>query len=173
MSREEWQDIYRKAWDAYYSLEHVETIIRRAKKWGFQPRKMMFMLLFFYACVRFEQVHPLEGGIFRRKYRKDRRFGMPIENPLVFYRRFVWETLDKYTRFLVMTLRYLRILRRVEKDTSQPELIDVAMDPVRQSEWDTLDLFTATDAARTAASKAVRPKRPRRTPTSLHVGELA
>jgi len=59
-----------------------------------------------------------------------------------------------------MTLRYLRILRRVEKDTSQPELIDVAMDPVRQSEWDTLDLFTVTDAARAAASKAVRPKRP-------------
>ena len=160
MSREEWQDIYRKAWDAYYSLEHVETIIRRAKKWGFQPRKMMFMLLSFYACVRFEQVHPLEGGIFRRKYRKDRRCGMPIEHPLVFYRRFVWETLDKYTRFLAMTLRYLRILRRVEKDTSQPELIDVAMDPVRQSEWDTLDLFTVTYAARTAASKAVRPKRP-------------
>ena len=160
MSREEWQDIYRKAWDAYYTPEHVETLVRRAKKWGFEPRKMMFMLLSFYACVRFEQVHPLEGGIFRRKYRKDRRCGMPFEHPLVFYRRFVWETLDKYTRFLAMTLRYLRILRRVEKGTSQPDLIDIAMDPVRHSEWATLDLFTVTDAARTAASRAARPKRP-------------
>jgi tRNA A37 methylthiotransferase MiaB len=153
MSREEWQGIYQKAWDAYYTLEHVETVIRRAKEWSLDPRKMMFMLLSFYACVRFEKVHPLEGGIFRRKYRRDRRRGMPWENPLIFYCRYVWETLDKYTRFLWMTLRYLRVLRRVERGTSQPGFRDIAMDPVRQSELDELDLFTVTDAARAAANK--------------------
>ena len=29
-----------------------------------------------------EGIHPLEGGILRLKYRRDRRHGMPIENPL-------------------------------------------------------------------------------------------
>ena len=39
MSREEWQDIYRKAWDAYYTPEHVETLVRRGEKVGLRAEK--------------------------------------------------------------------------------------------------------------------------------------
>ena len=34
MSDAELQAIYRKAWDLYYSPEHVETVIRRAEVLG-------------------------------------------------------------------------------------------------------------------------------------------
>jgi radical SAM superfamily enzyme YgiQ (UPF0313 family) len=81
MSDEELLGIYHKAWDLYYSPGHVETVIRRAKSWGYDPRNMMVKLLSFHAVARVEQVHPLEGGLFRRKYRRDRRAGMPLESP--------------------------------------------------------------------------------------------
>ena len=29
MSKEEWQGIYRRAWDAYYDMDHLETLMRR------------------------------------------------------------------------------------------------------------------------------------------------
>ena len=45
MSDEDLLAIYRKAWDLYYSPEHVERVIRRAKAWGYDPRNMMIKLL--------------------------------------------------------------------------------------------------------------------------------
>src|SRR5207237_10551904 len=88
MSDEELLGIYRKAWDIYYSPEHVERVIRRAKAWGYDPRDMMAKLLSFHAVAHIENVHPLEGGLFRRKYRCDRRPGMAIETRFAFYPRY-------------------------------------------------------------------------------------
>ena len=45
-------------------------------------------ILWFYLTILFEGVHPLEGGAFRLKYRRDRRAGMKRENPLLFYPRY-------------------------------------------------------------------------------------
>ena len=88
MSAEEWQDIYDRAWDAFYTPEHIETLMRRAVASGMKSSKIMTMALWFYGCQAFERVHPLQGGIFRRKYRLDRRPGLPIESPFVFYPRY-------------------------------------------------------------------------------------
>jgi hypothetical protein len=85
MSNAELLAIYHKAWDLYYSVEHVETVLRRAQEWGYDPRNMMMKLLMFHAVPRLERVHPLEGGLFRRKVRRDRRPGMKLENHFSFY----------------------------------------------------------------------------------------
>ncbi|MCP5159435.1 MAG: radical SAM protein [Gammaproteobacteria bacterium] len=155
MSDEELLGIYRKAWELYYTPEHVETVLRRAKHWGYDPHNMMWKLLSFYAPPVLEHVHPLEGGIFRRKYRKDRRYGMPLENPLVFHARTTWEIFSKYTRFLLIYLRYRRTLRRVMRDNHS--YMDVAMTPVDDVvEFEQLEIFNFTGAARTAAEKAQR-----------------
>ncbi len=42
--------------------------------------------------IIFEGVHPLEGGALRLKFRRDRRPGMKLENPLIFYPRYGFET---------------------------------------------------------------------------------
>ena len=65
------------AWEAYYTPEHMETIMRRAVATGISPGKMLFLLIWFYGCVTIEKIHPLEGGYLRRKVRTDRRPGMP------------------------------------------------------------------------------------------------
>ena len=129
MSRQEWQAIYHKAWDAYYTPEHVETLIRRGKAWGFAPQQMMEKLLAFHACARVEQVHPLEGGLFRLKYRTDRRPSMPREHPMTFYSRYLWDILSKHGRFFGMALRYLQARYRAETRASGPHALDLMMRP--------------------------------------------
>lgn len=156
MSRDEWQKIYRKAWDIYYTPEHVETVIRRAKTYGYDPHNMMFKLLSFYGCIRFENIHPLEGGLLRRKYRRDRRPGLSVENPLVFYPKYLWEMLNKYTRFFWMYRQYKKILRKVERDDTPYN--DIALTPVIEEELDQLEMFSHTESAKAAVSKVKRKK---------------
>ena len=156
MSDEDLLAIYRKAWDIYYSLEHVERVIRRSKAWGYDPRNMMVKLLTFHAVPRIEKVHPLEGGFFRRKYRRDRRPGMPLEGPFAFYARYAGEILSKHVRFAWMYWQHWRTLRRVERD-SKP-YTDVAMTPVQDSEFEQMQMYTATPAAKIAVDKLRRRK---------------
>ncbi|MCU0990800.1 MAG: radical SAM protein, partial [Xanthomonadales bacterium] len=164
MSDEELLGIYRKAWDLYYSPEHVETVIRRAKSWGYDPRNMMAKLLAFSAVPRIEQMHPLEGGVFRRKYRRDRRPGLPLENPLAFYVRYAWEIVSKHLRFAAMYGQYRRILRRA---TSSPATRpDMAMTPVEDGEFDALEMYQTTPAARIAVDKLRRYKRRQAVPAT-------
>src|SRR5439155_1335885 len=37
MTREEWEGVYRAAWDTYYTDEHIETVLRRAIATGISP----------------------------------------------------------------------------------------------------------------------------------------
>ncbi len=148
MSKAEWEDIYREAWDLYYTDEHVATVLRRARAWGYDPENMMAKLFAFHAPVVYEDMHPLEGGLIRRKIRWDRRPGLPLENPLVFYPKLAWEHLSKYTGAFLMHRHYRRILARVLAEPDPETYTDTAMAPVEQGEEDKLDLFTATVSAR-------------------------
>ena len=156
MSDDELRAIYYKAWDIYYSPEHVERVIRRTKLWNYDSWNMMVKLFSFYEAIKLEGVHPLESGVFRRKYRRDRRPGMPLESPLSFYPRHVWEVLSKHVRLAAMRWRFWRILKRVERDTGSYD--DVAMMPVQEDEFDALEMFTVTQAARSAVDKQRRRK---------------
>jgi radical SAM superfamily enzyme YgiQ (UPF0313 family) len=156
MSDQELLGIYRKAWDIYYSPEHVERVIRRAKVWGYDLRDMMTKLLSFHAVSRIEKVHPLEGGLFRRKYRRDRRPGIALESPVVFYPRYAREILFKHLRFAGMCWQHWRILRRVERDSSP--YADIAMTPVQDSEFEEMQIYTTTQSAKFAVEKLRRRK---------------
>jgi len=161
MSDTELLAIYRKAWDLYYSPEHVERVLRRAQAWGYPLDNMLMKMFSFQAPAKIEGVHPLEGGIFRRKYRRDRRPGMPRENPLVFYARYGAEIASKVVRYGTLYWRYRRILAHVRRAPATG--VDVAMQPVRDGELDALELFTATAGARAAAQKQRRLKAARAT----------
>jgi radical SAM superfamily enzyme YgiQ (UPF0313 family) len=142
MTDAELLDIYRRAWELYYSPAHVETVMRRAKARGYDPNNMMWKLISFHASPLFENVHPLEGGVFRRKYRLDRRAGMPIEGRFTFYAKYGWEIVSKHARFLPFYLRYRRTLRRVLADPRPYS--DLATAPMPEGEVPELELFTAT-----------------------------
>ncbi len=129
MSDEEFLRTYRQAWEAFYTLDHVETIIRRAAACGIKTRKVMKLALYFYGMQRIEGIHPLQGGLFRRKYRKDRRPGFPVESPMVFYPRYLWETIIRSVRLFTLLRRYKRILARVEATPAKHTYMDLALTP--------------------------------------------
>jgi len=157
MSPEAFQDIYHRAWDAFYTPEHVETLIRRAVASGMKSRKIMRVTLWFYACQVLERVHPLQGGFFRRKYRLDRRPTMPVESPLVFYPRYLASVVRKYSGLLALYWRFSRARRRVERDPAKHEYMDLALQPAADLDLDELDMFTATEFGQAAVEKVRKP----------------
>src|SRR5262249_20329575 len=52
MSMQEWQSIYERAWHLYYSPQHVETLLRRARASGITTRRMALAILFYYGSYR-------------------------------------------------------------------------------------------------------------------------
>jgi hypothetical protein len=138
MTAAEWQSIYRRAFDLYYSPEHIERMFRRAKAAGIKPVRLVNHVLQFYFTFKQEKVHPLQGGFFRRKLRRQRRSGLPRENPLVFYPRRVFEVADTHLRLAAFYLFLHHLRKKVERDTrpySDPALAPVeeeaAAAPVR------------------------------------------
>ena len=94
MSKEAWERVYRDAWRRYYTDAHVETVLQARGRERHQPRKIVDALTVFSGAARIEDVHPLQFGFVRRKVRTQRRHGMPIVNPLIFYPWRALEVLD-------------------------------------------------------------------------------
>lgn len=131
MSKEEWRDIYDRAWHLYYSTEHVETLMRRAEAAGGRGAwKMGLSIGLVYGSYRFEKLHPLQSGVFRRKVRATRRPSLPKENPLLFYPRRVWETASNWLSFGLYLLKLRRISKRITGDARAKEYMDFALTPV-------------------------------------------
>ena len=101
MSDDEWDEAYRAAWTNYYTPEHMRTIMRRAAAHPLgRPGTALTTMLWFKLMVLYEAVHPLEGGAFRLKFRRDRRHGMKLESRFVFYPRYGAEIVVKAWRYL-------------------------------------------------------------------------
>ena len=150
MTKEEWQDAYRSAWDIFYTDEHLETIMRRAHATGINIRSLMPVLMWFSSAVKIEELHPLQWGIFRLKYRKDRRSTFPIEPRLSFYANTVQETARKAVK-LVRRWRHLkRIVAKIEADPHAKLYMDAALTPVAEEDAEHMDLYNQSDVIRAA-----------------------
>jgi len=154
MSREEWESTYRQAWEAYYTVTHMETLMRRAAATGISLGKMLNMLVSFWALSLVEHVHPLEGGYGRLKARTDRRPGLALVPAWRFYPVYVATTLVRIGRIALMAARLLRLRHRLKRDPQAVLYRDVALTPVAEDA--PLELFTTTQAAITAAAKRKR-----------------
>ena len=135
MSDQAWQAIYDRAWHLYYSLEHVETLLRRARAGGAGTRHVAHAILSYYASYRFERVHPLQCGLVRRKVLSTRRPGLPRENPLVFHARRVCEAVTTYVGLGRYFLQLERLRKRVERDPAAGQYTDqsLASTPVERA----------------------------------------
>ncbi|MFZ0205944.1 MAG: radical SAM protein [Roseiarcus sp.] len=136
MSRAEWEGIYSDCWQLYYTDAHVETILRRAVASGLKPRRLADVLVVFAGALRIEGVHPLQLGPLRRKIRTQRRSGLPLENPLLFYPRWWFEASVALIRWVALYLRYQRILARVVKAPDAHRYTDPALQPTGAGEAD-------------------------------------
>ncbi|MFT7618031.1 MAG: radical SAM superfamily enzyme YgiQ (UPF0313 family) [Planctomycetota bacterium] len=134
MSREELSDIYDRAWDLYYTPEHVETLMRRSEVSGGKARRISRMVMQFWGSNHFEGVHPLQSGLFRKKVRLSRRYGLPKENPIIFYPRRLWEMLSTYVPAAWHYFKLDQQQRRIHADPNKLEYTDEALTPSQTDE---------------------------------------
>ncbi|MBY0522286.1 MAG: radical SAM protein [Gemmataceae bacterium] len=127
MSGEEWQATYERAWDLYYSPEHVETLMRRAMAGGTRMNRLTGAIFTFYGSRRFEKVHPLQSGAFRLKVRRNRRPGMPRENVFLFYAKRLREYLITYITGGLYYLWLNRLRKRIERDPNASTYTDASL----------------------------------------------
>jgi len=146
MSQQEWEAAYWRAWETYYSDEHVERVMRRAIATGNSAGKVLFVLNWFIGSIRIERIHPLETGFVRRKYRRDRRSGLPIEPALSFYPRYWTETAVKQLRWLWLWGRMYRRYRQIKRDPASRTYMDASLTPAEDDESERLDLFQTGEA---------------------------
>ena len=156
MSQQEWEGIYRAAWDIYYTPEHMKTILRRAAAFDLGVSHLQGLLFMFAKAVAIENLHPLQGGIWRRKYRLDRRSGLPIEPVWKFYPKAAWEIARKITLMAHYWLQLERMRRSVQKDPERHRYTDAALAPVAGDDTDTLEMFTHNEGARNEVARTRR-----------------
>ena len=161
MSHAAWHEVYRSAWQAYYTPEHMTTILRRAAASGMGMHRLAAVLFFFSSYPAVEKLHPLQGGIFRLKYRRDRRPTFPMEPVWAFYPKYWWETASKHVRMAQRWFAIDFMRRRILRDPQHRAYMDQALTAVADDDAETLDLLTQNDAARREVDRAKRIGRPK------------
>jgi hypothetical protein len=145
MSREEWAYAFRESWRRYYTYEHCERIMRRAaalRAFG----NVLFTLTWFKASFELENLHPVESGILRLKYRRDRRPTFPIEPVWSFYPKYFAELARKVAGWVWIYARLRIIYLRVKHDPRRYQYSDLAITPVTDEEIETHEMFHSAAA---------------------------
>jgi radical SAM superfamily enzyme YgiQ (UPF0313 family) len=146
MSAAEWDRVYKSAWQRYYTIEHIETVLRRVAVTKANASNALFLLTWFKGSIDFEHIHPLESGFFRVKSRMDRRPNLPREPIWRFYPRYWTESAIKILRWATLYLRLRRIYLAIKTGPDRYAYRDLAMTPVRDDEADTHELFQSDTA---------------------------
>ena len=157
MSDRDWEEAYRAAWEAFYTPEHINTILKRTCACPIgRPGTTLSTILWFYLTILYEGVHPLESGAFRLKYRRDRRSSLPRENPFVFYAKY-WGGLPvKAVKYLRVYLRCKAMLKAALAAPDRWSYSDIAIAPPKADEFETLEMYHATSGGEAALKRKFR-----------------
>jgi radical SAM superfamily enzyme YgiQ (UPF0313 family) len=85
MSAEEWSGAYHDAWSEFYSIEGMKSILERTADESYW--NVLKNFLWYRYATLVENTHPMIGGFFRLKDRRQRRPGFPRESRWAHYRR--------------------------------------------------------------------------------------
>jgi hypothetical protein len=153
MSDAEYYQTYLDCWRAYYTPEHIETVAcRHGSVKGRNPAEPAYFMTMFKIMFEAEGIHPLEGGVLRLKYRRDRRYGLPIEPVGVFHWKIAVESWKKIGIYTKLAWQAWRIGQKVKNDPKRHEYMDLALTPVNDED-DKLALFAETAGGGAALSK--------------------
>ncbi len=141
MSDAEWEKVYYDSWRQFFTPEHVVTVLRRDAARGARTSALYSSMVHFLGAILIEKVHPLECGVVRRKIRTQRRYGMKIENPLIFYPRRVVESLVTGVRWARLFLKFRPAWKRVKEDQNAKAYMDLAMTPVSDEDQNEMDII--------------------------------
>ncbi len=115
--------------------------MRRAVACGLKAEKLVLPLTWFRGALEIEGIHPLELGWLRYKVRTDRRPTLPRENPLLFYPKRAWEFAAHHARWIKIFWKYQRRAKAIEADPDKLLYNDLAIEPVREGEDESLEMM--------------------------------
>ncbi|MEY2557038.1 MAG: hypothetical protein QOE34_463 [Verrucomicrobiota bacterium] len=146
MSRADWERAYLTAWETYYTMDHMETVLRRLMAKKASGSNAILLITWFMGSIYIEKIHPLESGLFRFKFRRDRRPGLPIEPLWKFYPSYAVESVVKLSKWVALYFRLRRLYVRIKKDPRKFEYMDTALTPVTDHDVDDLEMFHTPSA---------------------------
>jgi hypothetical protein len=151
MSAAEWEAIYREAWSLYYTPAHMKTLLRRAAATGVPLGSLARLLARFAFTQELERLHPLQSGILRLKHPDERRPGVPRESAVLFWARYIWQTVRKHAIAVQKAIRLMLWVRAIARDPDARAYTDLSLTPPGDDDA-ALDLFTKTGGARAAVA---------------------
>jgi hypothetical protein len=166
MSDQDWEEAFVEAHRSFYTFEHIDKIFKRMVQLRNGMRfTTLYKLLAYREGPRLERVAFAEYGLVRITRRRQRRHGMPLENPLVFYPRCVARFVRTSIVYLVTYARLRVSLRRAwrawDKQDQYPYM-DESIMPTSES----VDPLVSETIARSTPN-AIRRQEKRR-----HAGEV-
>jgi hypothetical protein len=125
-------------------------LLRRAAATGVPMLGLIKAIVPFIHMVPVENIHPLQAGLFRRKHRSERRYGLPRESLWTFYSRHIRATIVNNVKLAATIFWILSLKRRIERDPLYRAYSDAALIPVANGGEEGLDLLTKTAGAKAA-----------------------
>jgi uncharacterized radical SAM superfamily protein len=150
MSDADWEEAYVEAHKRFYSFEHMARVFDRMMQMNTnQPFTTLSHLLVYREGPALERVAFSEFGLGRIVRRRQRRSGMPLENPLIFYPRMAARALYKAAVYghTLVRLRISLARARMRWRKGIP-YVDDAIKPVETA---VADALVAETAERTTA----------------------
>lgn len=157
-SDEEWDDAVDSAHRAYYTANHMVTILQRMYGVGSNQKLHTVSRLAqhtLYSRGPFRK-YKLEGGIITLKYRKDRRPSLPLESPFVFYSRHAFERLWGAVGLIGIWLWLYYQVKRLGRDPKKHEYRNIALSPAGELDDSEPGLMTKTTGALDEAARGKR-----------------
>lgn len=159
MTDKEWDDIYEEVWRIFYTPDHMLTILKRMIALKSNKKRITLNSLVWYSSAGlYYGIHPLEGGLFRRKIRRERRPGMKLENPFVFYPKYISHLIYSNLKTTFVYLRLMREFKKVLADPKRFDYMDASITPIKDDDFEKLELF-ASDQAKKEIARLNKHKR--------------
>jgi radical SAM superfamily enzyme YgiQ (UPF0313 family) len=160
MTDEELDRTYEDAWSNYYTLEHMITVLKRARALGSDLKLTTAeRLVAFGVITRLYKLRSYDMGLIRSKSRKRRRPGFPLEPAWLFYPKHWYESAYNLVVAMFWRQHLFGIAKRLWADPKTLEYRDTAITPPEHKELDSLDLYQVTRGSDRAVELAKHRKR--------------
>jgi hypothetical protein len=129
MSREQWFDAYKQAWQSFYNFENMRNILQRAT-----PRmywNVFKNIVWYKSAAILEGNHPMMTGFFRLKGRTARRPGYAIDRHLSYLRWRVPEVLGYLKAWVHFLLELEELWLQTRKRSDREQRVLEALASIR------------------------------------------
>lgn len=155
MTDDELDRLYKAVWDRYYTPDHMVTVIRRAFAIGSNKKVTLTRLLTAFGVVsKVTGIRSYDMGLIRYVARLERRPGLPIENPLLFYPKMAWRLVNTVYTIARANQRLFSEANHIWKSPERTTYRDEAITPVAVEDYENLDMYQQTRGVKEQAEKA-------------------